>query len=84
MRARNAKLIINFTAPNQKQRMTTFPKKYADSLCRNIEERFPESSRKVLEAFSIFNVDLIPNSSTDIFKLYGNDDIVIPGIFPKR
>lgn len=72
------KLDINITE-HQKQRIKTFPKKYADSICKNIEERFPESSCKVLESFSIFNVDLIPNSSTNTFKFYGNDEIDVLG-----
>ena len=42
---RSIDLEINIT-DNQKQRMTTFPKKYADSLCRNIEDDFLKALAK--------------------------------------
>ena len=59
----------------QKIRVQSFSKKYADSICKNINARFPESSCKVFEAFPIFNFELIPLSSTDAFKVYGNEEI---------
>ena len=49
--------------------------KYAKSICDNIDVRFPESFCKVLEAFSIFEVDLVPVSSSPTFNVYGTDEI---------
>ena len=60
----------------QKIRVQSFAKKYADSMCKNIEARFPKSSCKMLEAFSIFNIDLIPLCSTNAFKIYSNEEIL--------
>ena len=48
-------------------------------MCKNINARFPESSCKVLEAFSIFNIELIPLSSTGAFKVYGNEEVLTLG-----
>ena len=51
---------------------------YATSICVNISARFPENSCKVLEAFSIFNVDVLPASpSSPSFRVHGEDEIAI-------
>ena len=63
----------------QKIRVQSFSKTYADYMCKSINARFPESSCKVLETFSIFNIELIPLSSTDAFKVYGNEEILTLG-----
>ena len=36
---------------SEELRIKCFPKKYADCMCKNIDERFPESSCKVMESF---------------------------------
>ena len=59
----------------EEMRLKTFPKKYVDSICKNIDERFPESTCKVLESFSIFDIDLLPPPDTDAFKVYGTEEV---------
>ena len=60
---------------SEELRIKCFPKKYADCMCKNIDERFPESSCQVMESFSIFDIDLLPPAGTDAFKVYGTVEI---------
>ena len=60
---------------SEELRIKCFPKKYADCMCKKIDERFPESSCKVMESFSIFDIDLLPPAGTDAFKVYGTVEI---------
>ena len=52
----------------QKIRVQSFAKKYPDPMCNNIESRFSKGSCKMLGAFSIFKVNLIPLCSTNACK----------------
>ena len=38
-------------------------------ICQNIEAKFPANSCKVLTAFSIFDVDLLPSQSSPTFSV---------------
>ena len=44
-------------------------------MCQNIDARFPSSTRKVLEAFAIFDIDLLPQSDSPEFIVYGKEEI---------
>ena len=51
-------------------------KKYVDSICNNIDERFPSDSLQILDSFSIFNVEQMPSDvQCAEFKLYGCNEI---------
>ena len=68
-------ITLNETA---EARIQGFVHKYATSICANISARFPENSCKVLEAFKIFDVDVLPASpSSPSFRVHGEDGIVI-------
>ena len=43
-------------------------------ICQNIEAKFPANSCKVLTAFSIFDVDLLPSQSSPTFSVYGEEE----------
>ena len=53
---------------------------YVNSLCGNIDDRFPEDATDVLSAFDVFNVEKIPgDTSTQIFKVYGQAEMKVLG-----
>ena len=61
---------------HDKEYVTGITKKYAKSIVQNIDERFPNSTMDVLDAFSIFNVEEFPpNSDSQQFIVFGNDEI---------
>ena len=49
--------------------------KYSTAIRRNIDNRFPKDSCKVLAALSIFDVDSFPAQSTPEFTVYGDNEI---------
>ena len=49
--------------------------KYSTAIRKNIDNRFPTDSCKILEAFSIFDVDSFPAQSTPEFSVYGDSEI---------
>ena len=49
---------------------------FAMAISDNIDARFPQNVQKVLEAFFVFNLDILPSdSSASIFTLYGEREI---------
>ena len=60
---------------NQEIRIKSLVGKYANSICQNIDERFPSNSCEILTAFSIFDVDLFPAQTSPAFSVYGNEEI---------
>ena len=64
-----------------------FVNKYATSICECITARFPKDSCEVLEAFSIFDVDLLPaSSSSPLFSIHGENEVNILAkqFFPQK
>ena len=58
-------------------------KKYAIAISDNIDARFPQNAQKVLEAFSVFNLDILPSdSSASSFTLYGDRETLHEQFFP--
>ena len=45
--------------------------KYAKPMCNNIEARSPQTTCKILEPFGIFDIELLPMSSSPSFCVYG-------------
>ena len=39
-------------------------KKHATAISDNIDARFPQNGQKVLEAFSVFDLDILPSASS--------------------
>ena len=67
---------LNITLTDiQESRIKSFVGKYANSICQNIDARFPSTSCEILTAFSIFDVDLLPTQSSPAFSVYGNEEI---------
>ena len=67
---------LNITLTDiQESRFKSFAGKYADSICQNIDARFPSNSCEILTAFSTFDVDLLPTQSSPAFSVYGNEEI---------
>ena len=53
---------------------------YVNSICGNIDDRFPVASTDVLGAFDVFNVENMPGDSTsNEFKVYGRSEIRLIG-----
>ena len=51
-------------------------RRYAVSILGNIDARFPKNAQRIVDAFSIFNLDTLPiNSSTCNFPLYDEHEI---------
>ena len=48
--------------------------KYANSICQNIDARFPSNSSEILKAISIFDVALLPQCCPT-FNVYKNEEI---------
>ena len=67
---------LNITLTDiQESRMKSLAGKYANSICQNIDARFPSNSCEILTAFSIFDVDLLPTQSSPAFSVYGNEEM---------
>ena len=50
--------------------------KYITSIKANISNRFPATSTTVLNAFSIFNVEVLPsNINSETFRFYGDMEV---------
>ena len=60
---------------SQEKRVKSLPGKYVKSMCENIDARFPANSCEVLNAFSIFDVELLPAQNSPAFIVYGNDEV---------
>lgn len=64
----------------QEDRIPKMVQKYVDSITENINSRFPKESCDVLEAFSIFDAELIPQStSSSLFSIYGDTEVRLLG-----
>ena len=59
----------------QQDRIKSLVVKYSTAICRNIDNRFPEDSCKILTALSIFDVESLPAQSTPEFAVYGTSEI---------
>ena len=55
--------------------ITNLVEKYTKSMCNNIEARFPQTTSKILESFEIFDIELLPMSSSPSFCMYGKNEI---------
>ena len=51
-------------------------KKYAKSMCSNVEARLPQTTCKILESFGIFDIELLPMSSSLRFACMGKMKLV--------
>lgn len=52
--------------------------KYAESIVKNISQQFPHKSVTVLNAFNIFNLELLPTClSSNRFKCFGFSEMKI-------
>ena len=63
----------------QESRIKSLVGKYANSICQNIDARFPSNSCEILTAFSISDVDLLPTQRSPVFSVYGNEEIFCLG-----
>ena len=61
----------------QKEMIAELATRYINALENNIRQRFPKDVVTVLEAFNIFNAEVIPNSTSDEFAIYGTDEIEV-------
>ena len=53
---------------------------YVNSICGNIDDRFPEDATKVLGALDVFNVEKVPGDMTSqSFKVYGQAEMRVLG-----
>ena len=80
-------LLLIATTETQEALIEKFVNKYATSICESITARFPKDSCEVLEAFSIFDVDLLPaSSSSPLFSIHreNEDYILAKKIFPQK
>ena len=67
---------LNITmTDSQEKRVKSLPGKYMKSMCENIDARFPAHSCEVLNAFSVFDIDLLPPQKSATFTIHGNEDI---------
>ena len=60
---------------SQEKRVKSLAGKYVKSMCENIDARFPANSCEVLNAFSIFDLELLPAQNSPTFIVYGNDGV---------
>ena len=60
--------------------------KYAKLRCNNIEARFPQTTCNMLESFGIFNIELLPMSSSPSFCMYRKNEISfqVEQVFPEK
>ena len=67
-------------------RITNLVEKYAKSMCHYIEARFPQTTCKILESFGIFDIELLPMSSSPSFYVHGKNEInfLAEQFFPER
>ena len=56
-------------------RITNLVEKYAKSMWKNTEARFPQTTCKTLESFGIFDMELVPISSSPLFCVDGKNEI---------
>ena len=56
-------------------RIKNLVEKYVKSMCHNIEARFPQTTCKILESFGIFDIELLPMSSSPSFYMHGKNEI---------
>ena len=56
----------------------TFGTRYAQAISKNIDERFPKEALDILDAFSVFNAELVPSdTNSNTFSVYGNREIEV-------
>ena len=55
--------------------------KYAKSMYSIVEARFPQTTCKILELFGIFDVELLPMSSSPFFCVYS---FLAEQLFPEK
>ena len=67
-------------------RITNLVEKYAKSMCHYIEARFPQTTCKILESFGIFDIELLPMSSSPSFCVHGKNEInfLAEQFFPEK
>ena len=67
-------------------RITNMVEKYAKSMCNIIEARFPQTTCKILESFGIFDIELMPMSTSPSFCVYGRNEIsfLVEQFFPEK
>ena len=67
-------------------RITNLVEKYVKSMCHNIEARFSQTTCKILESFGIFDIELLPMSSSPWFYTNGKNEInfLAEQFFPER
>ena len=55
-------------------------------MCHNIEARFPQTTCKILESFGIFDIELLPMSSSPSFCVHGKNEInfLAEQFFPEK
>ena len=60
--------------------------KYAKSMYNIVEARFPQTTCTILELFGIFDVELLPVSSSPFFCLYGKNEnsFLAEQLFPEK
>ena len=56
-------------------RQINLVEKSAKLMCHNIEARFPQTTCKILESFGIFDLELLPMSSSPWFYTHGKNEI---------
>ena len=52
-----------------------YAKKYSNALMKNINNRFPPETLNVLDAFSIFNIENMPQVESYDFQIYCSREI---------
>ena len=61
---------------NEHSLITGRTEAYVNSICGNIDDRFPQDTTDVLSAFDVFNVESLPGDpSSQIFRMYGNSEM---------
>ena len=66
---------LNISMTESQERVKSLAGKYVKSMCENIDARFPANSCEVLNAFSIFDLELLPAQNSPTFIVYGNDGV---------
>ena len=53
----------------------SYTKKYSNALVKNIDDRFPPETLNVLDAFSIFSIEIMPGVESYVFQMYCSREI---------
>ena len=67
-------------------RITNLVEKFTKSMCHNMEARFPQTTCRILESFVIFDIELLPMSSSPSFCVHGKNKInfLVEQFFPEK